>query len=261
MKTISSFALGLVCCALLTLMVAPSEVVAQGPEVGEPNLAYIAYYNISYADLAEWIGIYHEHAVPILEELQKDSVITGWGVWQHSTGGEYNWSLRVRVGEWQQLGAFWEAYPERFQTRSPEAFARGTALIQGHTDVIWDITEVHLPERALKTAYLYGSLFKVGVTEVDEWNRIWSESVGPILDQAMKDGLLGGWVVNEHNTGGSHNWKVLYFFEEWDDIDDFFGSLLGQLTSDAELWQQIGSRIEAHTDVIWAAVPDPAEGQ
>ena len=63
MKTISSFALGLVCCALLTLMVAPSEVVAQGPEVGEPNLAYIAYYNISYADLAEWIGIYHEHAV------------------------------------------------------------------------------------------------------------------------------------------------------------------------------------------------------
>ena len=188
-------------------------------------------------------------------------MINGFGVWQHSTGGEYNWRFVVLANEWQQLGQFWDAYLERFRARSPEAFARGGALIQGHTDVIWDITEQHFPERALETAYLYDARFQIGVTEVGEWGRIWSESVGPILDQAMKDGLLGGWVVLGHNTGGSHNWKVLYFFEEWDDMDDFFEGVLGQLTSDAELWQQIGSRIKAHTDVIWAAVPDPAEGQ
>ena len=258
MKTISSFALGFVCCALLILMVAPSEVVAQ--ETEDPTLAYVAYFKVSYADLEEWISLYHEHSVPILQQLQEEGVINGWGVWQHSTGGEYNWRFSVRTAQWVQLGQFWEEYLGRLQERSAEAFARNNAMIQAHYDEVWDITEVHFPDPAPEAAYLYDSLFQIGFGELGEWGRIWSESVGPMLDQAMEDGLLGGWVVLGHNTGGRYNWKVLYFFEEWDVIDDFFEGLLGQLMSEG-LWQEIGSRVEAHTDVIWAGVPDPAEFQ
>ena len=261
MKTISTFALGLVCRALLAiaLMVAPSDAAAQ--ETEDEGLLYVANFKIAYSDLEEWIGIYHEHSVPVLQQLQEEGVITGWNKWQHSTGGEYNWRFVIFAEQWGQYDQFWEEYLGRMQERSAEAFARANAMIQAHTDEVWSITGINFPDPVPETAYLYESLWQIGFDELDEWNRIWSESVGPILDQAMEDGLLWGWVVLGHNTGGRYNWKALYFFEEWDDMDDMFGRVLGQLTSDAELRQQISSKIQAHDDVIWAAVPDPAEDQ
>ena len=128
-------------------------------------------------------------------------------------------------------------------------------MIQAHEDEIWNITSQHFSDPAPEDAYLYEALFQVGYDDLDEWNRYWSESVTPILDQAMEDGLLGAWVILGHNTGGRYNWRILYFFEEWDDMDDLFELVLGQIPSDAAIWQQI----QAHDDVIWAAVPDPAE--
>ncbi len=69
---------------------------------------------------------------------------------------------------------------------------------------------------------------------------------------------IGSWVSEAHNTGGRYNWKVLYFFEEWDDMDDLFERVLSQLTADSELWQRIGNMMAAHDDVIWASVPNPS---
>jgi hypothetical protein len=80
-----------------------------------------------------------------------------------------------------------------------------------------------VPE-GLDIAYMYASTFRVSFADMGEWNRLWSEVVAPILEQAMNEGLLGGWVRLEHNTGGPHNSKVLYMFDSWDDIDDLFGA-------------------------------------
>jgi hypothetical protein len=97
-----------------------------------------------------------------------------------------------------------------------------------HRDEIWDVGEAHVPE-GLDIAYMYASTFRVSFADMGEWNRLWSEVVAPILEQAMNEGLLGGWVRLEHNTGGPHNSKVLYMFDSWDDIDDLFGKLLGTM--------------------------------
>jgi len=255
MKTISTFLFGLVCCALLatSLVVAPSDAVAQ--DTDDEGLVYVAYFKVSYADLEEWIDIYHEHTLPILQQLQEEGVITNWGLQQHSTGGEYNLRFAILAEEWDKYDQFWGEYLGGLEERSEEASARWSAMIQDHNDEIWNITSQHFPDPAPEIAYLYDSLFQIGYDELDEWNRFWKETVGPILDQAMEDGILGGWVVEGHNTGGRYNWKVLYFFEEWDDMDDMFGLVLGQIPSDAALWKQI----QAHDDVIWAVVSDPAE--
>jgi len=215
----------------------------------------VASFKIAYSDVEEWIGIYHEHAVPTLQQLQEEGVITGWAVWQHSTGGEYNWSFAILAEQWDKYDQFWREYLGRLEERSADASARWNAMIQAHEDEIWNITSQHFSDPAPEDAYLYEALFQVGYDDLDEWNRYWSESVTPILDQAMEDGLLGAWVILGHNTGGRYNWRILYFFEEWDDMDDLFELVLGQIPSDAAIWQQI----QAHDDVIWAAVPDPAE--
>ena len=257
MRTISAFAFGLIYRTLLALafIVAPLDADAQDAE--DNGLVYVAHFKVAYSDLEEWIGLYHEHAVPVLQQLQEEGVITGWGVFQHSTGSEYNWRFAILAEQWGQYDQFWEEFFGRMRERSAEAFARSNAMIEAHTDEIWRITSQHFTDPEPETAYLYDSLFQIGFDDLGAWNRYWSETVGPILDQAMEDGLLGGWVVESHNTGGRYNWKVLYFFEEWDDIDDLFESVLGQIPSDAALWHQI----QAHDDVIWAAVPDPAEDQ
>jgi hypothetical protein len=88
-------------------------------------------------------------------------------------------------------------------------------------------------------------------------SKSWNETAAPILNGAMEDGILGGWVREGHNTGGRYNWKVLYLFEEWDHIDDLFERLVSQLMADAELWQKLGRMIAAHDDIIWTSVPEP----
>ncbi len=240
-----------VACALLLL--APPAA-AQEAEAPAPGLVYVAYFQVAYADLDDWIGDYYQYSVPVLQELQDEGVITGWGVWQHQTGVEYNWRFAVRAPEWSHFEGFWREYLGRLQERAPEVLARDNRMIQAHFDEVWNIDEVHVPE-GLDALYLYDSRFQISFAYLEEWNQRWRESVAPVLNQSMEDGILDGWVVQSHNTGGRYNWKVLYLFQEWDDMDDHFGRVMAELTSDAYGWEQFSSMIDAHDDVIWTAVP------
>ena len=244
--------------AAVVLLTSATVLAAQDAQQQPPEQVYVAYYKIGYADLDEWIEDYYEFSVPVLEELQAEGVIVGWGAWQHQTGVEYNWRFAVRTTEWAQLSEFWSEYLGRVQERSPDAMARGSDMVLGHYDEIWDLTEIHVPE-GMSAEYMYDSRFQISFGDFGAWNDMWRDLVAPELDLAMEDGYLSGWAVEEHNTGGRYNWKVLYFFEEWDDMDDLFGRVMSQLRTDAELWDQFSSMIQAHDDVIWTAVPAPEE--
>lgn len=63
---------------------------------------------------------------------------------------------------------------------------------------------------------------------------------------------------HQDNSGGPHNAKVLYFFAEWDDMDDFFERVPAGLEEEhAADFQALSNMIQAHTDVIWVPAPDP----
>jgi hypothetical protein len=247
--------------AVLALAVlAPFAVAAQETEEQETPQVYTALYKIGYADMEEWIRVYHEVSVPILEELQEEGIIQGWNVWQHQTGGEYNWRFAVRATQWAQFGQFWEQYLGRLAERFPDDLARSAEMIRAHKDEIWDITGVHFPDPPPATQYVYDARYQLSFSDMDAWNSTWEEVLAPALEQAMADGVLGGWVTEGHNTGGRFNWKVLYMFEEWDDMDDLFSRLTAAITADPEVWQRVGGMIKAHDDVIWSMVPEPEEG-
>jgi len=80
--------------------------------------------------------------------------------------------------------------------------------------------------------------FRISFADLDEWNRQYRA--------AMLD----------HNTGGPLNSKLLFFFENWDEIDDFWAFFLaqfpGRYPDDAA---RAFSLIREHDDVIWVPLP------
>ena len=236
---------------------APLPATAQAQDQ-QPLLLYEASYKIGYADFSEWLSLHRQHAAPILDELQQEGIIEGWNAYQHSTGGEYNFKMMIRAETWAAFDRFWSEYLGRLDQRAPDAAARIGALIQAHKDEVWDVAEAHFSEQApppMAPTYQYESLFQIGFHELAEWNRMHEQYTAPVLNQAMADGLLGGWVRLSHNTGGRYNWKIFYFFRSWDTIDDLFDRLLPALMADQAVWSRTGGMVRAHDDIIWLSIP------
>lgn len=221
-------------------------------EARPPAHVYEAYYRISYADMDDWNRQYWEYSVPVLEQLREEGVIEGWAQWEHQSGSEYNIRFTARTYDWASLDTFWSEYLSRLQAAMPEdEWEAGSRMISEHRDEIWDVDEARVPADA-EVAVMYASTFRINFADMAEWNRMWDELAVPRLEQAMKDGILSGWVTFGHNTGGPHNWKVLYMFDSWDDIDDMFQTVLGSMAEQhpAE-WARANELYQAHADAIW----------
>ena len=236
--------------ALLALALTVTPALAQEDPAGR---VYVAYYKIGYGDLAEWIETYNQESVPVLQELVDEGVITGFGAYMHHTGGEHNIRQAIRGDETTDFSGFWDQYLARLAQRSPERFEWSNRTIQAHTDEIWNIGELNVQEGG-GGRYFYDAVFQVNFADLEEWNRMWDETFKPLLEQGRADGLLTGWVEEEHNTGGRFNWKMVTLFDEWDAIDDFNARLFEAVPLDHPIYDMI----MAHDDVLWEAIPPPS---
>ncbi len=117
---------------------------------------------------------------------------------------------------------------------------------------------MNVPE-GLETAYMYAATYHYNFADEAEWYRVWDDAAAPLLDRAMEDGILGGWVTLGHNTGGRHNFKVLFLFEDWDHIDDITEQVLGTMAKESPAdYEKSMSTIQGHDDAIYA--PSRANG-
>jgi hypothetical protein len=89
---------------------------------------------------------------------------------------------------------------------------------------------------------------------MSEWNELWDQAVVPVLAEAMAEGTLIGWVKLDHNTGGPHNAKILYFVDSWDRLDDLFSKVGDSREDNADAWSRLSELTRAHDDNIWAPV-------
>ena len=249
-------AIPFVLCALLVFPLGACA--AQEP--ANPSHVYEAYFRVSPADMDEWNRIYREISIPVLTELQEEGVIEGWTEAEHSSGSDYNVRMAIRTFDWASIGTFWDEFLSRVDERQTEAESDAFyRMIDSHYDEIWEFVAANVPDDS-PSQYLYASTYQVSFADMEEWTRIWTEVTGPILDQGMADGLLGGWVLLGHNTGGPHNFKVLYLFDEWDDIDDLFAALQETMAEDHPAdWAMTQEMRVAHADAIWEPTPDEAE--
>ena len=218
---------------------------------------YEAYYSVDMADTEEWNRQYREYSVPVLRQLVDEGVIEGFTQMQHQTGGDdYNYRFVVRTYDWASINVFWREYLQRLRAATPadEWSATGRS-VTAHRDEIWDVEEMGWAEEGGDLSHMYASTFQVNFDDMTEWNASWDALMGPVLDQAVDEGLLLGWVKLDHNTGGPHNAKVMYFFDDWDKIDDFFQQAFASMAEDEDAMMRFAGLMRAHDDDIWVPLP------
>jgi hypothetical protein len=227
-----------------------SALVTLGIGAQENQRVYVAYYQISYGDLQEWIADYYNNSVPVLDALVEEGVITGFSARMHSTGGEYNIRQALLGTADTDFEDFWDKYLSRLAARDPAASQRGGRMIMAHYDEIWNIDEVNIPDGGT-AKYFYDAQFQVSFADLEAWNRMWDETFGPALQQAVTDGLMLGWVEESHNTGGKFNWKIITLVEDWDTLDEVTAAVFEAAPLDHPIW----SMFSAHMDEIWEVLP------
>ncbi len=234
----------------LLLGLATQGVIAQQDQVG--TRIYVALYNIKYSDIPEWTAYYYDVSVPVLEGMVADGAITAFNMRMHHTGGEYTIRQGLVGNDDTDFDAAWEAYLGGLGQADATAFRRVNRMILAHTDEIWNLDISNIPNGA-DTQYAYEAHFQVNFADLDRWNELWAESLLPAMDQAMVDGLLQGYVVEGHNTGGPFNWKFLALYDEWDNFDEIEAAVFGAAPLDHPIW----SMFTAHKDELWQALPPP----
>jgi hypothetical protein len=185
-----------------------------------------------------------------METLVEDGTITGYGVWMHNTGGKYNLRWHLLGMEGTNFEQAWLRISSEIAAADPGALEAFNRSILAHKDETWNIglRNVESPGDA---GYLYENLFQVNRADLSEWNQLWGE-VLPALDEAISDGLMRGYIVEEHNMGGEFNWKINVFFDDWDTIDDAQVVFFENIPLDHPIW----TMALAHKDELWQRLPE-----
>lgn len=241
---------------LLSLVLLAFAVPGAGAqEEAAADRIYIATFQIAYSDIPAWTEAYYANTVPLLEELVAEGLIVGFNARMHHTGGEYTIREAYIGDEDTDYDAFWDAYLGRYAERHPASFERTNRMIQAHEDEIWTLETVRLGEGDGATRYLYEAKFQVNFADLERWNQAWEEIFVPAAEQAMADGLVFGYVIQGHHTGGKYNWKFSWLFDEWDHFDEVEAAFFGQ----APLTHPVFGMFAAHRDELWQALPPPPE--
>ena len=217
-------------------------------------LVYEAYFQINYADLEEWNETFRRYSEPILRDLQQEGVIQGFTINQHQTGGTHNWRQAIRLYDWASSEAFWSAYLSRVaEVTGEEENVRISNMIAAHHDEIWNIGSTNISGGG---QFQYHTAYRVGFGNMEEWNRLVEEVLGPVMTALSEEGLAGGWVRLDHNTGASHNTKLVVFFPDLGTSHDFFAQLETRLAEQHPTeFRRILELIRSHEDYVWAPVP------
>ena len=233
---------------MMSVLIAPG-LIAQNAPVN--TRVYISLYNVRYGDIPEYTAFYEANTRPILESMVADGTITGFGIRMHHTGGEYTVRQRLSGTDDTNFEAAALMLNTRLAESNPSGVERQNRMIQAHADEVWTIGQLNVPEDTGNVQYVYEAQFQVNRAELPRWSQIWEDDMYPVLERAIADDLLEGYVVLDHNTGGRFNWKILWLHETWDSMDDFEAAFFAAAPMDHPMW----SMYTSHRDELWQTLP------
>ena len=233
---------------MMSVLIAPG-LIAQNAPVN--TRVYISLYNVRYGDIPEYTAFYEANTRPILESMVAEGTITGFGIRMHHTGGEYTIRQRLSGTDDTNFEAAALMLNTRLAESNPSGVERQNRMIQAHADEVWTIGQLNVPEDTGNVQYVYEAQFQVNRAELPRWSQIWEDDMYPVLERAIADDLLEGYVVLDHNTGGRFNWKILWLHETWDSMDDFEAAFFAAAPMDHPMW----SMYTSHRDELWQTLP------
>lgn len=233
--------------ALLALA-GPDSAAAQSSERAR---LYEMYFKIDFTDVPAWVESYQTHEVPVLETLVEEGVLTGFNMYIHDTGGEYNVRYNLLAPNWDALGDYVDAYFARVDEEALEGF---TSMVQEHVDQIWVVGGSSFPDGWEDASLVYESAFQLDFAAGQRWGDDFSEYTAPALKRAVDEGMLKAWIGLVHDTGGPHGIKFLYWFDDWDQTDDGL-NFINEVRQELGMTMESTRGIRSHVDNIWRPVP------
>jgi len=234
--------------AVLALLLAPPAATAQ--EAPTATRVYVAYYQVPYGDLLEWVDLYQTHWAPRLESAVEAGHIIGFGAQLHNTGGIYNFRLAMRGTQDTNYDRVWGEFMGGWMEEDAASFNRVLELMQGHDDEIWNIEELVVTPGTAWT-YMYDNQVELAYTDLMGYTARFKEVAGDLLEQARADGVIAGWVIESHNTGGRFNWKIMFLVPEWGDLLELQNRMLAVMPLDHPIWDAW----KTHRDDLWESLP------
>ena len=96
---------------------------------------------------------------------------------------------------------------------------------------------------------VYFSFLKVDFTDMAQWVSDYQTIEVPVFESMMEDGLINGFGLTTHDTGGEYNLRLVIRVPEWDALDDFWDAYFAALPE--EYVAASMAKIRKHTDEIW----------
>lgn len=210
-----------------------------------------SYWQVSYADLEDWIGTYNDYVVPALTSMQEEGLINGFTAGQHNSGGRYNFRFVMIVPDWGSIDAALQALNSRMaEAGTPDL----SSMIQAHEDNIWRLTDLYQREGAAPNRHLYIAKFNVRPSELEMWNAYYDEVWRPALLEVTEAGTMNGFAVEQHEHGGAMNWQLLLLMPDWDSIDDAWAAQFAAFEASGDRFEAITRAFIAHEDDIWDTI-------
>jgi len=96
---------------------------------------------------------------------------------------------------------------------------------------------------------VYISYLKLDFADMDAMIEGYQEVEVPVLDALVEEGILTGYGLATHDTGGEYNLRMVLATPNWDALGDFWDAYFARLPEDYVA--SVMSMIRGHTDEIW----------
>ncbi len=124
---------------ILILMLFTASVTIFCQESEKPNWLVLSQNMVPLSEVGTVNQLIDSIAVPILNELVDEGLLSGWGQFNHAWGDEWNVNFWYVSKDQNSFGVFWAEYVKRVSERHPGAFGAIVKHFQAHKDNMYVI--------------------------------------------------------------------------------------------------------------------------
>ena len=110
-----------------------------GQESEQPNWLVVSQNMVPMSEVGTVNQLIDSIAVPVLNELVDEGLLSGWGQFNHAWGDEWNVNFWYVAKDQTSFGVFWAEYVKRVSERHPGAFGTMVKHFQAHKDNMYVI--------------------------------------------------------------------------------------------------------------------------
>ncbi len=225
---------------------------ALAQEDGPQGFTYVTYYVCDVASQNDMDEIVERYEKPVFDKWVEDGKMTGWGYYQHFTGGRWRrlqWhgaeTLNDAVNN--QAAIFQEIYADNDQ-----AGARRSEACEAHDDYVWadSMFGGGATEPGMVSLSVYYVCDQSRQSEADEIVR---EEIAPMYEKLVEEGKLVGWGWSSHVLGGEVRRLGTAIGTSYSQVLDARGEVIAQLQDNDET-ADFGVICPTHSDYLWDVV-------